>query len=294
MKVSIIIPIFNAEKHLSKCIDSVLNQSYKNFEIILIDDGSLDNSSKICKKYEKKYEFIHYYKKNNGGPSSARNLGIIHSKGEYIMFIDCDDYIDNNMLYNMLKNSYNCDIIISNYKIKDNNKVKYLEKKIYNKDNFIDFIIINRLWGPVCKLIKKNKILKLFNENYSIGEDLLFWYENKDNIKTFKYINDYSYNYIQNSGSLMNTNILKLSNLKSFEIFNYIINDTESECIKDNIKKTYIDNYLNYKKIDKNNYLSNSYKKDFLKYYKDIIFSKNITIKNKIKITIKIIISRRK
>ena len=92
--VSIIVPVYNTEKYLSKCLDSLIKQTYKNLEIILIDDSSTDNSIAICKDYQKKDERIKIYQKENGGPASARNYGLEKARGEYILFIDSDDYID--------------------------------------------------------------------------------------------------------------------------------------------------------------------------------------------------------
>ena len=96
--ISIIVPIYNVENYLEKCIESILNQTYKNIEIILIDDGSKDNSKNICKKYVDYDNRVKYYYKENGGLSSARNYGIEKSKGNYLMFIDSDDYIDSDMV----------------------------------------------------------------------------------------------------------------------------------------------------------------------------------------------------
>lgn len=92
--ISVIIPVYNVEKYLKRCLDSVLKQTYKNTEIILIDDGSQDNSSNICDEYLNKDSRIRVFHKDNGGLSSARNYGIDHSKGQYIMFVDSDDYLD--------------------------------------------------------------------------------------------------------------------------------------------------------------------------------------------------------
>ena len=114
--ISIIIPVYNVEKYLDKCINSVLMQTYKNIEILLINDGSTDSSGQICESYAKKDSRIKVIHKENGGLSDARNVGIEHSTGSYIMFVDSDDYIDCNMasvLYNLL-NSTNSDMAICN------------------------------------------------------------------------------------------------------------------------------------------------------------------------------------
>ena len=93
MKISIIIPVYNVEKYLRECLDSILAQSYKDFEIILADDGSTDSSGNICDEYSMKYENIKVLHKNNNGLSSARNAGLDIAQGEYILFIDSDDVV---------------------------------------------------------------------------------------------------------------------------------------------------------------------------------------------------------
>ena len=95
---SVIIPVYNVKDYLHACIDSILEQSYKNFEIILVDDGSTDGSETICDEYSKKYNNIYVYHKQNGGQSSARNIGVEHANGTYFIFVDSDDFIATNTL----------------------------------------------------------------------------------------------------------------------------------------------------------------------------------------------------
>lgn len=97
-KISFIIPVYNVEKYLEQCVESILNQDYKNIEIILVDDGSPDNSPTICDRYAEKYESITVIHKENGGASDARNCGIEKATGYYILFVDADDYIEKNSL----------------------------------------------------------------------------------------------------------------------------------------------------------------------------------------------------
>lgn len=107
--ISIIIPVYNVEKYLSRCLDSVVNQTYKNLEIIIVDDGSTDDSGRICDEYKKRDDRIKVYHKENGGLSDARNFGIGKASGDYIGFVDSDDWISENM-FNELKN-----LIIKNH-----------------------------------------------------------------------------------------------------------------------------------------------------------------------------------
>lgn len=96
--ISVIVPVYNVEKYLERCIDSIVNQTYKDFELILVDDGSTDLSSMICDEYKKKYEFINVIHKENGGLSDARNVGVSYAIGNYIAFIDSDDYVHKDYL----------------------------------------------------------------------------------------------------------------------------------------------------------------------------------------------------
>ena len=99
-KISVIVPVYNVQKYLSRCIDSILAQTFTDFELLLINDGSKDNSGKMCDEYAKKDTRIHVFHKENGGVSSARNLGLENVQGEWITFIDSDDYLNINFLSN--------------------------------------------------------------------------------------------------------------------------------------------------------------------------------------------------
>ena len=116
--ISVIVPVYNAEKYLDKCVNSIINQKYTNLEIILVDDGSKDNSLDLCKKYAEKDNRIKVIHKENGGLSSARNVGLAVARGEYIMFCDPDDlYLPNSckvMLNEIIKT--HADYVIGNYK----------------------------------------------------------------------------------------------------------------------------------------------------------------------------------
>lgn len=123
-KISVIIPVYNVEKYLDKCIMSVINQSYKNLEIIIVDDGSTDNSRVLCDKYAKIDNRIKVFHKKNGGLSDARNFGLKHATGEFIAFLDSDDWIDEKLYTTLYSNlhMYNADISICKY------------KKVYNEN----------------------------------------------------------------------------------------------------------------------------------------------------------------
>ncbi len=148
IKVSVVVPIYNAALYLAKCIDSILNQSYKNLEVILVDDGSLDNSLDIMKRYKKLDERVKVYHKKNGGLSSTRNYGMAKATGEYIMFIDSDDYIDNNMVEILLRKILEEKADVSEGGIFVHNKDKTINE-IY------DFLTIDKTCSDKKELLEK-------------------------------------------------------------------------------------------------------------------------------------------
>lgn len=167
--ISLIVPVYNVEKYLCECIDSILSQTYKNFELILVDDGSPDNSGKICDEYAEKDSRIKVIHKENGGVSSARNVGLDNANGEYITFVDSDDTVDKQyleLMYDKITED-NYDICISNSKYLleglslKNILVKFLSGKIYQVSYGI--------------LYRKSSILGVrFNERLKNNEDFLF------------------------------------------------------------------------------------------------------------------------
>ncbi len=173
--ISLIIPVYKVEKYLEKCIQSVINQTYENLQIILVDDGSPDNCGKICDEYAKKDHRIEVIHKSNGGLSDARNKGLEIAKGEYIGFVDSDDYIEADMyevLYNLLK-QYNADVSICNFYTVSQGKIsiKNADNGIneYNRIEILKEILLDKniqsyAWN---KLYKK----ELFDEiKYPIGK----------------------------------------------------------------------------------------------------------------------------
>ena len=115
--VSVIVPVYNGEKYLRKCIESIINQTYANIEIILINDGSTDNSGVMCDSYAHSDNRIRVIHTQNNGPAAARNIGIENSKGEFVFFVDADDFIENNALNLLVENynQYKADIIVGDF-----------------------------------------------------------------------------------------------------------------------------------------------------------------------------------
>ncbi|UAL46931.1 glycosyltransferase [Sutcliffiella horikoshii] len=220
--VSIIIPVFNAEKYLHKCIISIINQNYKNFELILVNDGSQDKSGEICDFFSEKDVRIKVIHKNNEGVSIARNTGIEKSEGKYIMFADADDYVERNWcedLINMAEKNKNA-LIINSYIIKNfrNDKEQIIIRSFNSMQKNIekikkaDFLLVykSQLLNSPCNKIFSSEIIKenniRFRDSLNLGEDLLFTLDylvySNNNIMI---INKPSYNYIlRNTESLDN------------------------------------------------------------------------------------------
>ncbi|MFR6245818.1 MAG: glycosyltransferase family 2 protein [Romboutsia timonensis] len=204
--VSIIIPIYNSEKYLKKCIDSILEQKYNNLEIILINDGSTDNSGKICDRLaieDKRIKVIH---KLNEGVSIARNKGLEMAKGEYIFFIDSDDYIDENIIKDMISYSRDYDIVKVSYKFIENGKItKVVSNNLsYKKDEYIKAIISSNIGGHSWGYLLKRSTLEgiYFDKNTSCMEDTVFIISCILKSKSIKCINSSYYNYRINENGI--------------------------------------------------------------------------------------------
>lgn len=186
--ISIIIPIFNAEQYLENCLESVMRQSYKDFECILVDDGSNDNSLKICQSYSLRDQRFRVFHKSNGGVSSARNVGIEQARGEYLYFIDSDDALFCNALEVLLSHMNDgIDLVFSGYVICDNDGKEYAVRKkplsvIVPVKKAFDILAYPQkyyitLGMPWINLFRKSIIWDnniRYDERFSIYEDLLF------------------------------------------------------------------------------------------------------------------------
>lgn len=185
-KISVIVPVYNVEKYLTRCIDSILSQTFTDFELLLIDDGSTDNSGKICDDYSKNDVRIRVFHKENGGVSSARNLGLDNAKGEWITFCDSDDWIKIDFLAEFAKlASKGGDLLSQGFhsfmwkNIKDEDIFE--DDNVYQNDSILPFLLklyestqLGYIW---CKAFKKQIIDKhkiRFNTKYNWMEDLVF------------------------------------------------------------------------------------------------------------------------
>lgn len=235
--ISIIVPIYNTEKYLHQCLDSILNQTYTNFEVLLVNDGSTDSSGIICQEYVERDSRFRYFEKDNGGVASARNLGLEHSEGTYITFIDSDDWVEQNyldVLYTALKEN-DTDVAISTYKRFAQDGVFYLRSYSREDDEFLNlgtrsrdsFLeILPRLgeldhsfYSISSKLIKRKIIGNLlFDEQVSYAEDLNFFFHLYLGVESVVYVRDYTYIYRTHDAST-SQNVNELKALQELEIY---------------------------------------------------------------------------
>ena len=171
-KVSVIVPVYNACNHLSHCIDSILSQIDIDFELLLINDGSKDGSDKICNEYAMKDSRIRVFHKENGGVSSARNLGIENADGEWIIFIDSDDWISEDMLKDMYDKaiSEDADLVYSDLRMffKENTEVLHIAKYDSNKVNMLNNFI-KSTFGTVVGMLAKRSLYEFNQVRFPVG-----------------------------------------------------------------------------------------------------------------------------
>lgn len=179
MLVSVIVPVYNAEKYLYRCINSILSQTYTNFELLLINDGSKDNSGTICDEYSVKDIRVRVFHKENGGASAARNYGLDKAIGEYICFIDADDWVDEDYIEQLLPTD-NEDMVVCSF-MYDTMEIFHLSDIVRDKQDIGDnlHILIDHMavCSPWCKIMRRDIIEEhkiRFDINVSAGEDMLF------------------------------------------------------------------------------------------------------------------------
>lgn len=217
--VSVVIPVYNASEYLECCIDSIRNQTYDRLEIILVNDGSKDNSLKICKKFETEDSRIHVIDQINSGVSVARNKGMNFAKGDYIIFIDADDYIDlamiEKMLYSMEK--YNSQMVISGFSVEGSDLILNDTESLINlstinrvlkKDIIFSRIVstsTQRLYGYVWRTLMKLSVLKenniIFPINIKISEDFMFLLKAINYVESISIVPENLYHYRINQKS---------------------------------------------------------------------------------------------
>ena len=302
-KVSVIVPIYNAEIYIDKCIQSIINQTLKDIEIILVDDGSTDKSVEISNKYAENDKRIKVIKQKNKGASSARNYGISVATGDFITFVDSDDFIEIDMLevlYNAAIDN-KCDVILSGIKIVKDSNIEYeftTDSKIYTKQEvFKLFYFDKEPFSPnyACgKLIKRSVCNKVkFREDIFLMEDTLFSVELFMNCSNnIMYIDRHLYNYVQRMGS--ESKHFSKKRITSFYALEEVLNLAKS--IDEKYEKSFLKVYSKLILSILQDIISFDFENNKREYFKisralnkhyvDNMKSKDISYKNKIHLSI--------
>ena len=230
-KISVIIPVYNAEKYISRCVDSILSQTTDDFELLLIDDGSQDSSGNICDNYslaDKRIKTIH---KSNGGVSSARQCGLDNSTGEYVIHIDSDDWIEPHMFQTLISfaDKNQADIVIFDFYRVSKNSIDHIIQKPSSFDHIsvLRDIVSGRLYASCWNKLVRHSIINrydvTFPEGVNLGEDKCFLAKLLINNISIAYLPSplYYYDVVVNSSSLVR-NITKESITSGFSMLNYL------------------------------------------------------------------------
>lgn len=291
-KISIIIPAYNCESTIQRCLTSILKQNYKNYEIVIVNDGSTDNTFGVLSRFCKEYKMIKIYNKDNSGPGIARKYGLDRANGDYVIFIDADDYIDSNMLSSMVGiiENPNIDIVQCGY-------YKFIDGKNYEKRSPYIFLenplesFLNQenvdcyLWN---KLIRRELLMTIEFPNAYMSEDHYVLLQCFEKAKVFVNIDLCLYYYVENAKSLCNENF----NLKKLDTFITSKDLLDKYSCNTNIKN-YLFNYISFYSAyyycllandDSNEFfdVQLSLLDDFNKYFSLRKINKFITMKRKI------------
>lgn len=300
--ISIIIPVYKVEEYLNKCIDSVINQSYKNLEIILVDDGSPDNCPQICDEYSRKDNRIKVIHKKNGGQSEARNCGLDIAKGKYIGFVDSDDYIKEDMFEILYKNmiNYDADISLCNIikiKKKSNENVEnYDEIEIYNSSDSIKQLLKQHITNYLPNKLYKREIweeIRLPEGKILEDMDVMYRLIEKSNKIVATNKTEYYY-FIRKDSSISQINTKVTKDLKDAVNKRYVYLSTKMPEVLDLLNITRLQNiaqyyynlsYCNEKLIYRSEEFNKEYKfyRERFKVYKKELL-KEQCIKNKIEL----------
>lgn len=301
--VSVIVPIYNVEKYIKECVESIINQTYKNLEIILINDGSTDDSYKICKKYSDQDSRIVLIDKENGGSASAKNYGLKIAKGDYISFVDSDDFIELDMIEYMLNTikKFNTDIVqcelIDLYK----NTIEFeqydiVENRIEARD-FLSLFLTQWKNSLFCnKLFKKEIIKNIYFKEGRCIDDEFFTYKCVINSSKVVVSNKIVYNYRMRKSGVMKSEKSQKQILR--DRVDYLIERYEIvKSVYKDLDKEFLEHLLTYYLIISRDYYIDQnlldYMKNILKSMKGKIITSNIDMSVKIQI-IKLMMSNSK
>ncbi|MGL5056237.1 MAG: glycosyltransferase family 2 protein [Fusobacteriaceae bacterium] len=289
-KISVIIPVYNTEKYLRRCLESIINQSLKEIEIIIVNDGSPDGSSKIIDEFSQKDKRIKVINKKNGGLSSARNVGLKKAVGEYIFNIDSDDWIEQNYFIEMYSKAKkdNLDIVISDFFLDwDNGKIDYIkefdisETDFVSGEEYVTNFIAGKIFPSVWNKMFKNSLYKDNNiehpEYISFGEDLATTPRLGYCAKKIGKLNKAYIHYIQNPGSITNDGVMKKYN-QLIDALNILEKFFENTKYKEKIYTLEISQLTDY--IYRDYDIKDKFFEPLIERYIEIIKNKNIEILN--------------
>lgn len=287
-KISVIVPVYKAEAYLHRCVDSLLAQTFRDFEILLIDDGSPDRSGEICDEYARQDSRVRVFHKENGGVSSARNLGLDNARGEWISFVDADDYVEASYLFDFGLTECDADFYMQGYQkicIGEKSREKHFS---VSKVQIVPFsaayfegedkVIINYILGKLIRLdiIRKNALY--FDVSLSFGEDHLFFLTYLTYVQKIALSPAVSYIYLCERNDSLSTRIVPLNDLLFYADkthrfqMNILQNHKEGEeyIISAIQKRTYINIISTLRNffLDKKNVTLQSYRR-ILKFYKN-------------------------
>lgn len=253
--ISIIVPVYKAENYIQTCVKSILKQTYEDFELLLVDDGTPDSSGIICDKLAKTDVRIKVFHKENGGVSSARNYGISHAKGKWICFIDSDDYIDETYLENFMIVEKNSDFILQGYKKVYHQRilsqVNFNGFESHDFDEILAFSENNHIINSPCFKLYKLSVIKEnelhFDSNISYGEDHLFSLSYVIYINKIAYSKGDGYNYIITDSESLTRRVVPYSQMvyyieKAEAKSALILNKCHSVILEEVFRTTYMDN----------------------------------------------------
>lgn len=207
MLVSVLIPVYNVAQYLPKCLDSIVNQTYQQLQVVVVDDGSSDNSLSIVKDYAAKYPFVEVYHQENAGVAAARNNLLSHVKGDYILFVDSDDWLELDMIEFLISKieRYKVDVVTCGMVVNDTAVRKEYKQECWNQEVTIQkFLFHKELSGSLWNKLVLTSLLHnvVFHCGISYGEDALFCWKFFQNISSLLYTDRQLYHYRMNQASI--------------------------------------------------------------------------------------------
>ncbi len=238
VKISVIVPVYNASSTLNRCVDSILNQTFSDFELLLINDGSKDHSGQLCDEYAKKDPRVRVFHKENGGVSSARNLGLDNATGEWISFCDSDDEFDLDFLKSIYQYSQH-DVILTSFITKPNNRICLFPNHTYTESKEIGQCLKEHIYTgfsmPWAKLYKRQIITEnklYFNTDISSGEDTLWVSQYLMHINSIVLLDYQGYIYYKQNG-LSEKGLSESAFLKTIELITETYSNLEKQYFTD-------------------------------------------------------------